>query len=95
MEHFIGINYKHVIYNDKSCTNFLKQCSVLPTANVCQKVNSNNEVCGGALKEYMKNIRKRDGEGKVIKEKYLRYKKKGCQHFSPSENKINSLLMST
>jgi hypothetical protein len=80
MEHFIDF-YRHVIYNDESCTNFLKQRGVLPTAKVCQKVNSNNEVCGGALKEYMKNTRKRDGEGKVIKEKFLRCRKKGCQTF--------------
>lgn len=39
MEHFIDF-YRHVIYNDESCTNFLKQCGVLPTAKVCQKVNS-------------------------------------------------------
>lgn len=46
MEHFIDF-YRLVIYNDESCTNFLKQRGVLPTAKVCQKVNSNNEVCGG------------------------------------------------
>jgi len=59
---------RHVIYNDESCNTLLKR-GVLPTAKVCQKVNWNNEVCGGALKECMKNTRKRDWEGKVIKEK--------------------------
>ena len=68
-------------YNDETCTNFLKQCSIYPTAKVCKKVNSNNEVCGGTLEEYMKNSHKRDGEGKVIKEKCLRCQKKGCQTF--------------
>jgi len=29
----------------------------------------------------MKNIRKCDGDGKVIKEKYLRCQNKGCQTF--------------
>lgn len=77
MEHFIDF-CRHVIYNDETCTNFLKQRGVLPTATICQKVNSNNEVCGG---EYMKNTRKLYGEGKVIKEKCLRCQMKGCQTF--------------
>ncbi|CAI6346966.1 unnamed protein product [Macrosiphum euphorbiae] len=85
MEHFIDF-YRHVIYNDEFCTNFLKQRGVLPTAKVCQKVNSNNEACGGALQEYMKNTRNHDADGKVIKEKCLRCQKKGCQTFQSEQD---------
>jgi hypothetical protein len=51
MEYFIDFN-RHVIYNDEMYINFLKQRGVLFTAKICQKINSNNELCGGALKEY-------------------------------------------
>lgn len=64
----MGLKDTDTIYK----TVFISQC-------ICQKINSNNEMCRGALEEYnMKNIRKRDGKDIVIvKEKYLRCQMRG------------------
>ena len=51
--------YRHIIYTDDTCVNFLKQKSALLKQEFCEKVNNvSNELCGGVLKKYHKNSRK-------------------------------------
>lgn len=60
----VGDLYRHIIFNDETCVNFLNQKGVLPKEQFCEKINNiNNEVCGGDLKECFKNSRKRNSDG--------------------------------
>jgi len=70
------------VYNDNGFERYGYYIKQLLLANLyVRKINSNNEVCNneGALEEYIKNIRKRDGKGIIIvKEKHLRCQMRGC-----------------
>lgn len=49
-------------------------------------------VCGGKLKEYQVNGRKKDSNGEFLKTTYLRCTKKGCRsHHSLKKKIINDL----
>jgi len=42
--------YRHMIYTDDTCVNFLKQKGLLLKQEFCEKIiKVNNEVCGGVL----------------------------------------------
>jgi len=75
----MGELYRKIIFNDKTCIQFLKDCELLPNIKLCTKLNSVGEQCKGEMKETFKKSRKRDVNGDVIITKYLRCKKKGCQ----------------
>jgi len=46
----IGDLYRHIIYTDDTCVNYLIQKDVLPKQEFCEKINNvSNEVCGGVL----------------------------------------------
>ncbi len=75
----LGDLYRNIIFNDESCVKFLKECGLLPNSNVCTKLNATGEVCGGHMKETLKNSRKRDANGQLVKTKYMRCQTRGCQ----------------
>ncbi|XP_050065799.1 uncharacterized protein LOC126554818 [Aphis gossypii] len=75
----LGDLYRNIIFNDESCVKFLKERGLLPNSNVCTKLNATGEVCGGDMKETLKNSRKRDANGQLVKTKYMRCQTRGCQ----------------
>lgn len=75
----LGDLYRNIIFNDESCVKFLKERGLLPNSNVCTKLNATGEVCGGDMKETLKNSRKRDATGQLVKTKYMRCQTRGCQ----------------
>jgi len=75
----LGDLYRNIIFNDESCVKFLKERGLLPNLNVCTKLNATGEVCGGDMKETLKNSRKRDANDQLVKTKYMRCQTRGCQ----------------
>lgn len=61
------------------CVKCLKEGRLFPILNVCTKLNATGDVYSGDTKETLKNIRKRDPTGKLVKTKYMRCQTRGCQ----------------
>jgi len=73
--------YRHIIQNEEMCEHFLSIRGLLPIDDqTCTKIK-NQTICGGELKKVLKNSRKRDSEGNILKTIFNRCTKKGCQTF--------------
>jgi hypothetical protein len=60
---------------------FLKVCGLFPTDQTYTKIK-NQTICSGELKKVLKNGRKLDSEGNILKTMYNKCTKKGCTNIS-------------
>lgn len=61
--------YRHIIQNEEMCENCLSIRGLLPIDQTCKKIK-NQAICGGELIKILKNSRKRDSEGNILKTIY-------------------------
>jgi len=50
--------YGQILCNEETCVNYLQERNLLPELGSCFKLKY-GVICGGTLKEYQKNYRKR------------------------------------
>ena len=85
MRYLYGHNI--ICNEEKTCVNYLQERNLLPELGSRSKLKD-GIICGGTLKEYQKNNRKRDSNGDLLKNTYLRCQKKVCQAYHSLRKKI-------